>query len=82
MIKFENVTKQYFDKWITTTVLNDINLTIHEGEIIGIVGHSGAGKNTLLGMINGLIPPTKRKYFSWWVFTFNPKNKSLSRGFK
>lgn len=35
-------------------VLDDINLTIHDGEIYGLVGRSGAGKSTLLRCINGL----------------------------
>ncbi len=34
--------------------MNDINLTINDGEIYAIVGHSGAGKSTLLRCINGL----------------------------
>jgi nitrate/nitrite transport system ATP-binding protein len=38
-----------------TQVLNDINLTINEGEFVAIVGYSGAGKTTLISMIAGLI---------------------------
>lgn len=34
-------------------ILNDINLTIHEGESLGILGKSGAGKSVLLGIIRG-----------------------------
>jgi nitrate/nitrite transport system ATP-binding protein len=40
-----------------TQVLNDINLTINEGEFVAIVGYSGAGKTTLISMIAGLIRP-------------------------
>jgi NitT/TauT family transport system ATP-binding protein len=39
-------------------VLVDINLTIHEGEIVGLLGRSGSGKSTLLRTVGGLISPT------------------------
>lgn len=38
----------------TVTVLNDINLTIHKGEVVVILGPSGCGKSTLLRCLNGL----------------------------
>src|SRR5689334_10208821 len=39
-------------------VLNDINLTLAEGEIVGLLGRSGSGKSTLLRLISGLARPT------------------------
>ena len=39
-------------------VLNDINLEINEGEIIGILGENGAGKTTLIKLMVGLLHPT------------------------
>ncbi len=39
-------------------VLNDINLTLAEGEIVGLLGRSGSGKSTLLRLISGLGRPT------------------------
>ena len=50
MIKIQNLNKYYGD----TKVLKDVNMEIAEGEIFGIIGHSGAGKPTLLRCINGL----------------------------
>lgn len=50
MITFTNVTKKYND----LTALSNINLTINDGEIFGLVGPSGAGKSTLLRTINKL----------------------------
>lgn len=38
-------------------VLNDINLTLKEGEIVGLLGRSGSGKSTLLRLIAGLAEP-------------------------
>ncbi|MDD2266034.1 ABC transporter ATP-binding protein [Sulfuricurvum sp.] len=41
-----------------TRVLDNLNLTIKQGESIGIVGQNGAGKSTLLKLITGIIRPT------------------------
>jgi len=40
------------------TVLEDVNLTLRDGEILGLVGRSGSGKSTLLRIAAGLIAPT------------------------
>ena len=42
-----------------TAAINDLNLTVNEGEFLAIVGPSGCGKTTVLSLIMGLIPPTK-----------------------
>ncbi|MCA7883199.1 ATP-binding cassette domain-containing protein, partial [Burkholderia contaminans] len=39
-------------------VLDDANLSLREGEIVGLLGRSGSGKSTLLRIIAGLIEPT------------------------
>ena len=38
--------------------LDDINLTVHQGERVGIIGHNGAGKSTLLKLISRITAPT------------------------
>jgi ABC-type polysaccharide/polyol phosphate transport system ATPase subunit len=38
--------------------LEDINLTVDEGDRLGIIGHNGAGKSTLLKLLAGIYPPT------------------------
>ncbi|WP_077619152.1 ABC transporter ATP-binding protein [Bacillus sinesaloumensis] len=48
----------YFTKDQTTTALEDISLTIEEGEFISLLGPSGCGKTTLLSIIAGLLKPT------------------------
>ncbi len=40
------------------TALKNVNLTIHEGEFIGIIGHTGSGKSTLIQHLNGLVQPS------------------------
>lgn len=54
MIQFINVNKTYHLKKQEVNALNNINLTIEDGEIFGLVGQSGAGKSTLLRTINQL----------------------------
>lgn len=60
MIKLENVSYVYmqggpFEKM----ALNNINLEIGDGEFIGLIGHTGSGKSTLIQLLNGLIKPTE-----------------------
>ena len=54
MIELVKVTKQYG----TLLAVNALDLQVRDGEIIGIIGHNGAGKSTTLKMIAGLIAPT------------------------
>lgn len=61
MVNLENVGLKYGKKESTTTVLENINLSIKEGECLAIVGGSGSGKTTLLKVIAGLKKPTSGK---------------------
>lgn len=64
MIKTTNLTKLYTTEDIETTALNDINITIDEGEFVAIMGPSGCGKSTLLNVLGLLdIPNTGNYYF-------------------
>lgn len=54
MITLNQVVKQFATKKGTITAVDDVNLTINEGEIYGVIGFSGAGKSTLIRMFNGL----------------------------
>jgi len=46
-----------------TEVLKGINLEIKKGEFVGLIGHTGCGKTTLIQHLNGLIKPTSGKVF-------------------
>ena len=55
LVELRNVCKAYGEGKDKTSILNNINLTVKEGEFIAIVGFSGSGKTTLISTIAGLI---------------------------
>ncbi|MCD6435772.1 MAG: energy-coupling factor transporter ATPase [Clostridiales bacterium] len=57
-----------------TVALENINLEIEKGEFIGLIGHTGSGKSTLIQHINGLIKPTSGKII---VNGFNITEKKI-----
>lgn len=60
MIVFEKVTKVYLD---STVALDEVTIAIEPKEFVSIVGHSGAGKTTLVKMLLAEEKPTKGKVF-------------------
>lgn len=46
-----------------TAAIDNINLSVNEGELIGIIGHTGSGKSTLIQHFNGLLQPHGGKVF-------------------
>jgi len=59
IIQLKNVNYTYnpgtpFEK----KALDDVNLEVNEGEFIGLIGHTGSGKSTLVQHLNGLMKPT------------------------
>ena len=58
MIELKEITKTFNTADGDVHAVNDVNLTIKDGEVYGIVGFSGAGKSTLVRMLNGLEKPT------------------------
>ncbi|MCT4565487.1 MAG: energy-coupling factor transporter ATPase [Maledivibacter sp.] len=46
-----------------TIALSDINFAIEAGEFVGLIGHTGSGKSTLIQHLNGLLKPTKGKIY-------------------
>lgn len=63
MIQIENLSKVYQTKEKVVTGVDNVSLTINEGEIFGIVGYSGAGKSSLIRCMNLLERPTSGKVF-------------------
>jgi ATP-binding cassette subfamily B protein len=56
-ISFDNVSFQYDES--SPLVLNEINLSISKGSRIGLIGHTGSGKSTVLDLLMALLSPTK-----------------------
>lgn len=54
MIELRQINKEFIVKKQKVKALQDVNLTIEDGDIFGIIGFSGAGKSTLLRMVNAL----------------------------
>lgn len=62
-ILIQNVSKTYSTKDGNVQALKNVNLSIEQGDIYGIIGMSGAGKSTLVRCINYLEEPTEGKIF-------------------
>ncbi|MDD3655315.1 MAG: energy-coupling factor transporter ATPase [Atribacterota bacterium] len=63
-IHLKNVSYTYnINMPFETEALKSINLKIDKGEFIGIIGHTGCGKTTLLQLLNGLLEPTEGQVF-------------------
>jgi capsular polysaccharide transport system ATP-binding protein len=63
MIVLDKVTKRYSTRQGSRVVLDEIDLTIHPGEKIGILGRNGSGKSTLIRLISGAEMPTSGHVF-------------------
>ncbi len=70
MIKAKSLSKKYGE----LEVLNQVDLTINEGEIVSIVGPSGAGKTTLLQILGTLDKPNKESNVSLMINNTNVLN--------
>lgn len=62
MINIQNLSKIFRTEEIETTALNEVSLTIHQGEFISIMGPSGSGKSTLLNIVGLLDTASSGSY--------------------
>lgn len=65
ILRCENLSKQYG----SVPALNNIDLTLQSGKIVGLLGPNGSGKTTLIKIINGLLTPTSGKV---WINSTPP----------
>ena len=61
LIRLDDVVKIYHSGEKPFTALRGVDLTVYEGEFVGLVGKSGAGKTTLINMVTGIDRPTSGK---------------------
>jgi NitT/TauT family transport system ATP-binding protein len=61
LLNAENVGLTFGTGQSRHVVLEKVNLSLHEGEIVGLLGRSGCGKSTLLRLLSGLMSPTHGK---------------------
>jgi nitrate ABC transporter ATP-binding subunit len=57
-LEFRNVSQVFQTKRGPFEALREVNLQIHKGEFICVIGHSGCGKSTLLNMVSGFLKPS------------------------
>ncbi|MGL5754892.1 MAG: ABC transporter ATP-binding protein [Paraclostridium sp.] len=58
IVDVKNLTKNFYNKDGEIQVLNDINFSLNEGEILTLLGPSGSGKSTILNILTQLLKPT------------------------
>lgn len=78
LLVVKNLSKSYGRRGYQTAVLNDINMTVREGDFIAIMGPSGAGKTTLLNLLSTLDQPTHGQILLDGADITAMKNKELS----
>lgn len=74
MIVLKNISKVFTPGRLAITAVDNVNLTVEQGQIYGIIGYSGAGKSTLIRLLNGLEKPTSGSV------TINGHDISAARG--
>ena len=74
MIVLSNISKVFDNGKQALTAVDNVNLTIEQGQIYGIIGYSGAGKSTLIRLLNGLEKP------STGSVTINGQDISAAKG--
>lgn len=77
LIEFQQVSFTYDDEVTEKSffALKDLDLSVHAGEFIAVIGHNGSGKSTLAKLSNSIYLPTKGKVFVEGMDTSVPENE-------
>ena len=59
--------------------VEDVSFEVMPGEFLGIIGHTGSGKSTLIQHLNGLLQPTAGQVFCWTGRTSGPSPRKSAR---
>ncbi len=65
ILRTENLIKKYKQR----TVVNNVSVEVHQGEIVGLLGPNGAGKTTTFYMTVGLIKPNAGRIFFSFLYS-------------
>lgn len=78
LIEVKNVIKTYATGEAAFNALNDVSLTIEEGEFVAIMGASGSGKSTFMNMLGTLDKPNSGSYYLDGIDVLHLDSESLS----
>lgn len=78
LIRIRDLHKIYDSGAVQVHALQDINLTIQQGEFVAIMGHSGSGKSTLMNILGCLDRPTSGQYLLDGIDVSQQSNDALS----
>jgi ABC-2 type transport system ATP-binding protein len=78
VIKCAGLTKVFRDFWLRNRVraVDDVNLSVHRGEVFGLLGPNGSGKSTTVKMVLGLLHPTAGRIA---VFGHHPRDVKMKQ---
>jgi putative ABC transport system ATP-binding protein len=81
MIQVDNVSKRYALGGVSVDALNNVNLSINEGEFVAVTGPSGSGKSTLLYTLGGLLTPFEGtvKVFGQDIYSLDQRERARFR---
>ena len=81
LLQLDGVSQQYGRGETAVTALSGVDLTVHVGELVAIMGASGSGKSTLLTIAGGLTTPTSGEVIveGKWLSTMSSKDVAILR---
>jgi putative ABC transport system ATP-binding protein len=81
LLRLDGVSMHYGIGETAVTALSGVDLTVHRGELVAVMGASGSGKSTLLTVAGGLTPPTSGEVIveGHWLSQLSPKQIATLR---